>query len=866
MHTKGKITMKLSMRSVSLLAMSSLLSGSVFLTGCGTGEVNSSLPEEPVTVQLSGIVHGGTQGVSGATVQLWQTGSTGYGSAPTLLATTYSAIGSGSFTFPNPVTLSSVCATPPTGPFVYITAAGGDPTSHYGASSTVIPGIDNSGILLAAVVGCGAVSSSTSIFIDEVTTVATAYALGNFAKVTSVTEANGDTLPQLNIGTSSTNVQGLADAVANAQLLVNSQTGQANASSGTTLLPTAAVNTLANLIASCVNTTTNTSNACATIFPLAKQPVTGALQPANVFQALMNIAKFPGQNVPSLLSASTAYAPYGPAFAVTTANSTTAPNDLSLGIAYTNSTQATAAGNSAVGMTIDGNDNVWVIGASSGTTTSTANYISELSNANGTQTYTNTLGATGSPLDGSHTLRNARFDTSGNMWITDKNSTAGGVIKLIKSGQGVNIGSPTEYTFGISALDQNDYDLAVDASGNIWTASYGAQGNCTVATSATECYYVEFPIAGSVPYTATDSFGSSVQPTPTVRGMAADAVSASSGKGNIWTANYGVFGGATTGGTSVEVLNPSTGALTTVTVGSAADSPFGIALDASGGAYVDTVATTATSALYYVAQSTGSGGTTGTGAATPTVNATVANSVSVTGNGSSGALVNIPNASSSPANTASTVLPSGGLNEPGYIALDGAGNVFIANYNYGTTVEYSPTLNGYVSPYYGFSPSLTIPASTITVTAVTLAAAGTANIYYTGDTVVNGQQVTFSGFPAGGAYNFLNGNTYTVSSTSFNYFTIPDGGQAAVPKTTVAGTGTFAATNQALFECLPYVTTSTTTVCTTVGNGASRNNTVGVDRAGTVWTLGTNGTLVGMIGTAAPTNPVLAAGQSGQLP
>jgi hypothetical protein len=859
--------MKLLMRAASFLTMSSLLLSAGLLTGCGIGEVNSSVPAETTMVQLSGNVHGGTQGISGATVQLWQTGTTGYGSTPTLLATTYTSPGNGFFTFPNPVSLSSVCATPPTGPFVYITASGGDPTSHYGASSTVIPGIDNKAILLAAVIGCGAVSSSTMTYIDEVTTVATAYALGNFATITSASETNGDTLPQLNIGAPSTNVQGLADAIANAQLLVNNQTGQANASTATTLLPTAAVNTLANIIASCINTTSNSSGACGTIFPLAKPPVTGATAPTNVFQALMNIAKFPGQNVPSLLSSSTAYAPYAPAFTTTTVSSTTAPNDLSLGIGYLNSTLATAAGNSPVGMTIDGNDDVWVIGASSGTTTATANYLSELSNANSTQTYTNTLGATSSALDGSHTLRNARFDTSGNMWLTDKNSTAGGVIKLPKSGQTVNIGSPTEYTFGITALDQNDYDLAVDASNNIWTASYGAQGNCSVATSATECYYVEFPVGSSTPYTATDSFGSSVQPTPTVRGMAADAVSTSSGLGNIWTANYGVFGGATTGGTTVEVLTPSTGALTTVTIGSTADSPFDIALDKTGGAYVDTVASTAASALYYVGQGTGSPGTTSTGAATPTVNATVSSSVSVTGNGSSGALANIPNAASSaPASSATTPLAIGGLNSTGYMALDGAGNVFIPNYSYGSIVEYAPALNGYVSPYYGFSPSLTIPASTITVTAVTLVSTGTANIYYTGGTVVNGQQVTFSNFPTGGAYAFLNGNTYTVSNTSFNYFIIPDGGQTAVSKTTVAGTGSFPATNQAVFQCGPYVTTTTTTTCTTVGNGGSRNNSVGIDRAGTVWTLATNGTLVGMIGTAAPTNPVLAAGQSGTLP
>lgn len=833
--------------SISKAVVLSALSGVALLSGCAVGNLaTESTPLAPVSgIEISGTVHGGATAISGATVSLYVSGTSGYGQGATLIGQSAAptAISTGAFTI-TPTFSTTSCTSP--GQIVYVTVSGGDPTGNTLTAN-------NHAILMADVLGvCSSINSSIKLSINEATTVAAAYALRGFTKVTSA--AGG--LASLNIGTPSTNTQGLSDAAANTLLLVNPNTGYPNPSTATVLLPQNMVNSLANSTTACVNSTEYNVGNCSTFLSLATPPSGSA--PSNIYQALLNIAAYPGQNVASLLNLGTGFSLFQPTVSTTTATTTVAPNDLSLGIAYLNSTQATAAGNSAVGLTIDNSDNVWVIGASSGTSTSTYNYLSELTSSSAGPAYSNTLGST-QPLDGTHTLRNARFDTAGNLWLTDKNATAGGVIQVPKSGSSVNIAGATEYTFGIAALDQNDYDLAVDATGNVFTASYGAQGNCTLATSGTTCNYVEFQKSGS--YAATNLFGGSAQPSASVRGMAADTVSSSAGFGNIWAANYGVFG-ASTAGNSVQFLKPSTGALTTVTLGSAADSPFGVALDASGNAYVTAVATQATSALYYVPQTTGGGGTTGTGSTAPTVNASITSSVPVTGN--AGALANIPNATSSPASSATTPLAIGGLNGEGYDAVDGAGNVFISNYNYGSIVEYSPTLSGYVSPYYGFSPSLQIPASTITVTAITLASAGTANIYYTGGTVTNGQQVTFSGFT--GSYAFLNGNTYTVSNTSFAYFVIPDGGQTAISKTTTTGTATFAASNQVVFQCGPYATTTTSTTCTTVGNGTARNNAIGIDRAGTVWTLGTNGTLVGLIGTAAPTNPVLAAGQAGQLP
>ena len=829
-------------RYVRLAAFFGASVGASVLTGCGIGNLADTAPQTQA-LAITGTVHGGEQGISGATVQLWETGTTGYGTgAAQLVSSTTTTLHTGSFTFPT----ANVSANCTGGPTAYLTASGGDPT---GNTTTA----NNHAILLAAVIGpCSTTGASTTVDINEVTTVAAAYALGNFA---TVTQSSGSVLATLGIGTPTTNTQGLSDAAATAILLAPpSATGLAATSSASQYLPTSMLNSLADILSVCVNASEYNVYPCADqtkptaagLFTLATPP--GGTAPTNVFQAAMNIAKYPGNNVPALLSLISANPAFVPTVPTTTVSSTLAPNDLSLGIAYPNSTMATSAAGSVAGIAIDKTDNVWVLGTASGSSTTTYQYIGELTNPTTGAAY-NTTTASTAALDGTHTLRGARFDTSGNLWIADKGASAGGVIEL----PGASISGAVEYTFSsLSTLGQSDYDVAVDAGNNIWTASYYTSGGCAT-TTAQICDYVEFPKGGTVPYTATNSFNSTTAYTPAARGLAADAVSTSSGLGNIWSTNYLATGSTSTGNKTVSVLTPSTGTVTTITLGSAVDEPIGVALDASGGGYITTGYSAATSGLYYVSQPTS------------ITTATVASTVATTGNTT---YTGIPNANtSSPASTATTPLAIGGLSGPSYDAVDGAGNVFIANYPYGSIVEYNPTLVAFTSPYYGFSPNTNVPAQTLTITAVTLVSTGTANIYYTGDTAINGQQVTFSGFPTG-AYSFLNGNTYTIIATSFNYFTIYDGGQTSATKATVAGSATIPATTQATFLCNQNVisSTSTTTTCSTVGNAQSRNNVIAIDRSGTVWTVGTNGTIVGMIGTAAPTNPILAAGASGSKP
>jgi len=715
-------------------------------TGCGIGTVDNSLAPQTVATAISGELRGGDQPISGSTVQLWETGTTGYGTgAAQLVAQTTTAIGTGAFAFPT----SNIPANCTGGPYAYITASGGDPTGNTLTAS-------NHAILLAAVLGgCSSVGANTHVTINEVTTVAAAYALSGFSAVTGA----AGSLASLNVGAPSTNAQGLADAVSNAILLANPNFGSANASSATVELPTAALNSIANTLSACTNATEYNAAPCTTVLPLATPP--GGTQPTNIFQAALNIARFPGNNVSALLNAGTAT----PAFAPTLPGN--GLNDLSLGIAYLNSTQS-GAKTTPVGIAIDNTDNVWILGGAS----SADNYITEQLSSSAGGTVTNTL----SSLVAADTLRNGAFDTNGNLWITLKSSTAGGVVE-VPSG---SVSAATAYPYALNdgagaTLDANTYSLAIDASNNIFTASYGAQGNCianTATTGTTVCDIVEFP-AGS-PGSPTNLFGGTQASAPTIRDMAVDTTS-TAGKGNVWAVNYGNIGGGSTApasyGYAVTVLTPSTGATSTITLGSSSSEsePWGVALDKSGGAYItaDAIAGSPTfGTLFYIPQ----------GTATSSITNTVSTS------GTATTLANILNTTSAPANTATTAAPLGGLNTPGQAMVDGAGNVWIGNANAGTIAEYSPSLQGYLSPFYGFAPSIATTA---------------------------------------------------------------------------------APTNQATFAC-----TGTTTITCAITGLANKKSLVSmaIDRAGSVWSMDSAGTLVEILGTAAPTMPVLSKGGVGSLP
>jgi hypothetical protein len=112
------------------------------------------------------------------------------------------SVSGGSFTITGDYTCPSAST------LVYLTATGGNP----GMTS----GTNNSALVLVAALGqCGSLSSSTVIAVNEVTTVASVYALAQF------TSTSG------NIGAPSSNSTGIASAFANVNNMVNTSTGAA---------------------------------------------------------------------------------------------------------------------------------------------------------------------------------------------------------------------------------------------------------------------------------------------------------------------------------------------------------------------------------------------------------------------------------------------------------------------------------------------------------------------------------------------------------------------------------------------------------------------------------------------------------------
>jgi hypothetical protein len=172
------------------------------------------------TNSICGSVMSGNLPIDGATIQLYAAGKTGYGNGAQALSTTPSAITTnsvGGFSLKLPI-----CPSAP-GDQLYLVAAGG---STSGGSS-------QSGIALMVTLGtCSKLASVTSVTINEVTTIASAYALSGFATpngsgsgIVVGTPAPSSSCTLTQIGNSTCNYIGLVNAFRTVNNLVNTTTG-----------------------------------------------------------------------------------------------------------------------------------------------------------------------------------------------------------------------------------------------------------------------------------------------------------------------------------------------------------------------------------------------------------------------------------------------------------------------------------------------------------------------------------------------------------------------------------------------------------------------------------------------------------------
>ena len=414
------------MRIRSVVWKIAVLSGvcaSVALTGCGSVPVtlaDAAAGDVGTIFALKGSVYGGQQPISGAQITLWAAGTTGsYGTGATsLLSGGYVTSGTnGSFS----ITGKYTC---PTNSMAYLVASGG----NTGA------GVNSKAVLISALGSCSELSASSYITVNEVTSVATVYALAQFMTPGST-----------EIGTTSTNVTGMNNAFATVNNLVNIASGTALSTTpaGNGTVPQTNINTLANIMAACVNTT-GSGGVCSTLMSAATPP--GGTAPSDTLSAMLDIALNPGQNVTTLYDLTTALGAFQPTLPG-------APNDWTLSISYT-------GGGLNVGQfpAVDGSGNIWVPNAvDPGTLSEFSPVGAALSPA---------AGYTGGGLSYPEA---AAVDLTGDVWTA--NEGAYSVSKFASNGTALS--GSTGFTMAGMLYP---YDVAVDGSGNVFTSN----GNNTV--------------------------------------------------------------------------------------------------------------------------------------------------------------------------------------------------------------------------------------------------------------------------------------------------------------------------------------------------------------------------------------------------
>jgi len=259
---------------------------SLFIAGCST---NSPVKTIPIVKGMSGSIHGGQQPISGASLQLYAVGTTGDGSASAPLFTR-SVISDSNGYFD----LTGAYTCPSTSTPVYITATGGSPA----------PAITNSQIAEMASIGpCGSLTASTFLAINEITTVAAVYALAPFMSSYS------------SIGSGPSDAAALASGFTYAGYFANTSTGE---SPGVNLpanfsVPVAQINTIADLIAACINSPGGVSgdtSVCGTIFALTLP--SGGVTSTNTIAALLNLANNPTLNTAALYNLIPPVSPFQP--------------------------------------------------------------------------------------------------------------------------------------------------------------------------------------------------------------------------------------------------------------------------------------------------------------------------------------------------------------------------------------------------------------------------------------------------------------------------------------------------------------------------------------------------------------------------
>ena len=416
------------------------------VSGCGAGNNFFAVPTAPTTTTtttttttsapvqvippttptvVNGTVHAGQTPITGAHVYLFAIGTSGYGGASTSVldgsVTGYSDA-TGGYALTNSVGGFSIAPTAVNcgaGSEAYLLISGG--SAGAGPNSAIG--------LLAPVGACPLSASSTSTWVNEVSTVVTAFALSAYTSDATHISSSGSALA----------LTGLANALATIGNLYDNTSGNALAATpgGNGTVPQATINTLANILTSCIGTGGPSSSQCSTLF--AATTGSGAA-PADTASAAMNIAHHPASSVSQLFGLqSQSSGTFQPALA-------NGPGSWILPVSYTG-----GGLNQPAGLAIDAAGNVWAAN-------SNAKTLTELSPLG---VPVNTNGFTGGGLNNPFSVA---IDQQGNVWTA--NTFGNSVSKFTSGGQPLSpaagfTGGGLHFPFG----------MAIDAVGSVWVGN-----------------------------------------------------------------------------------------------------------------------------------------------------------------------------------------------------------------------------------------------------------------------------------------------------------------------------------------------------------------------------------------------------------
>ena len=305
-------------------AVCSLLAVSIsssFLSGCSgiTSFVPSGTPVASSLGAIRGSIHGGEEPIVGSHVYLYAATTGGYGGASRSLLTavpgetasdgtnyytTTAADGSFSLT-------GEYSCTP--GTQVYVYAVGGNPGAGINSAAgemAILGQCPESRTLADAV---------PYVTVNELSTIAAAYSFASFAVDPTDVSASASLQARSNLANAFLNATNLVDLASGTVL-----TTTPNGSHG--VVPGSEINTLANVLAACVNSSSATSSTCTTLFANTPAVGTGTL-PTDTAAAAINIAHNPGTNVGTLFNLTVPDAPFQPQLA-------RVPNDWTVALTF----------------------------------------------------------------------------------------------------------------------------------------------------------------------------------------------------------------------------------------------------------------------------------------------------------------------------------------------------------------------------------------------------------------------------------------------------------------------------------------------------------------------------------------------------